>query len=128
MIIEAHRGGVGPPNSMASFGRCLELGLDAIEFDIHLSSDGEIFCLHGKNGNIGHDYPEHNVSADTPIKEMDSELLSKLRPFGERIPKFEDVIELCKLTKTRLNIDIKTTQVEIVEPMLEILDYHKFDR
>ena len=44
----AHRGfsGIYPENTMLSFRKALELGVDAIELDVQLSKDGEVMIFH----------------------------------------------------------------------------------
>jgi glycerophosphoryl diester phosphodiesterase len=44
----AHRGGsrLRPENTMAAFAHALELGVDALECDVHLSRDGEPVIIH----------------------------------------------------------------------------------
>jgi glycerophosphoryl diester phosphodiesterase len=44
----AHRGGaaLAPENTMAAFERAAALGVDAIECDVHVSSDGEAVVIH----------------------------------------------------------------------------------
>ncbi|HMK06105.1 MAG TPA: glycerophosphodiester phosphodiesterase family protein [Flavobacterium sp.] len=43
-----HRGAKGylPENTLASFQKALDLGVDGVELDVHLSSDGEIIVIH----------------------------------------------------------------------------------
>lgn len=43
-----HRGAKGhaPENTLASFGLALQMGVDAIETDVHLSADGEVIIIH----------------------------------------------------------------------------------
>lgn len=47
-LVAAHRGGAGlwPENSLLAFRQALALGVDALEFDLHLTADGEIVVLH----------------------------------------------------------------------------------
>ena len=47
-LIAAHRGGAGlwPENSLLGFRSSLALGVDVLEFDLHLSADGEIVVIH----------------------------------------------------------------------------------
>lgn len=47
-LIAAHRGGAGlwPENSLLGFRGSLGLGVDVLEFDLHLSADGEIVVIH----------------------------------------------------------------------------------
>ena len=44
----AHRGGalLWPENSLIAFARAVELGADSLEFDVHLSRDGEPVIIH----------------------------------------------------------------------------------
>ena len=44
----AHRGASGnaPENTLAAFKKALEIGVDAVEFDLHGTADGEIVVIH----------------------------------------------------------------------------------
>jgi glycerophosphoryl diester phosphodiesterase len=46
--IAAHRGGAGlwPENSLLAFRNAVRLGVDLLEFDVHLTADGEPVVLH----------------------------------------------------------------------------------
>jgi glycerophosphoryl diester phosphodiesterase len=46
--VAAHRGGAGlwPENSLLAFRQALGLGVDALEFDLHMTADGEVVVLH----------------------------------------------------------------------------------
>jgi len=47
-LIAAHRGGAGlwPENSLLAFRSAIALGVDFLEFDLHLTADGEVIVLH----------------------------------------------------------------------------------
>ena len=47
-LLAAHRGGslLWPENSLLAFKNALALGADFIEFDVHLSRDGEVVVIH----------------------------------------------------------------------------------
>ncbi len=47
-LIAAHRGGAGlwPENSLLGFQSSLGLGVDVLEFDLHLTADGEVVVIH----------------------------------------------------------------------------------
>src|SRR5574342_839110 len=47
-LLAAHRGGalLWPENSLLAFRSALALGADFIEFDVHLSRDGEVVVIH----------------------------------------------------------------------------------
>ena len=44
----AHRGasGTAPENTLAAFNKALEIGVDAVEFDLHGTADGEVVVIH----------------------------------------------------------------------------------
>lgn len=49
-LVIAHRGGKGlwPENSLFAFQRASDLGVDMLEMDLHLSSDGELVVIHDR--------------------------------------------------------------------------------
>src|SRR5579864_6919321 len=48
VVAIAHRGGsrLRPENTLAAFDHALTLGVDGLECDVHLSSDGEVVVIH----------------------------------------------------------------------------------
>jgi len=46
-----HRGaaGLAPENTLGAFAKGIEVGVDAIECDVHLSADGELIVMHDPN-------------------------------------------------------------------------------
>lgn len=44
----AHRGasGIAPENTLAAFKKAIDIGVDAVEFDLHGTADGEIVVIH----------------------------------------------------------------------------------
>lgn len=51
MLNIAHRGFKGkyPENTMLAFEKAIEAGADGIEFDLHLSKDGELVIIHDES-------------------------------------------------------------------------------
>ena len=48
VAVAAHRGGalLWPENSLLAFRNAVGLGADYLEFDVHLSKDGEVIVIH----------------------------------------------------------------------------------
>ena len=44
----AHRGasGLAPENTLAAFSKAIEIGVDAVELDVHGTKDGQIVVIH----------------------------------------------------------------------------------
>lgn len=49
-LVIAHQGGelLAPSNTMAAFNKAVELGADVLEFDIHITMDGQLVAIHDK--------------------------------------------------------------------------------
>jgi len=117
ITIIGHRGAksVAPENTLKSFKKAIELGADFIEFDMHLSKDGEIVIMHdedvfaitGKKGLI------KNMSL-VELKNLDC-------GEGEKIPTLLEVIEIAK-GKIGLQCEIKAKN--LTEQMVNLLRTH----
>lgn len=109
MLLVAHRGssGTAPENTRAAYIKALELGVPAIEIDVHLTKDHEIVCFHD-------DYLTAKANSTKSINESTLNELRNLeigswfdKKFAdERILTFEDVIELTK-NKAYLIVELK---------------------
>src|SRR3954447_2364486 len=69
-LIIGHRGASfdAPENTAAAFGLAFLQGADGIEADFHLSSDGEIVCIH--DATTGRTAGVDLVVAETSLKEL----------------------------------------------------------
>ncbi|HDP37306.1 MAG TPA: glycerophosphodiester phosphodiesterase, partial [Candidatus Atribacteria bacterium] len=47
-LIIGHRGakGIAPENSLSGFKKAVELGIDGVELDVHLTKDGKLVVIH----------------------------------------------------------------------------------
>ena len=100
--IIGHRGarGLEPENTMRSFRKALELKVDHIECDVHLTKDGHIVLIH-----------DHTVDRTTngtgPVNSFTFEEIRKLDAGkGEKIPTLQELIDLAR-GKVGLNIELK---------------------
>jgi glycerophosphoryl diester phosphodiesterase len=111
--VHAHRGGAGlaPENTLAAFRKALELGVDVLEMDMHVSRDGEIVIIHDDTldrttdgrGSIG-DFS----LAELKRRDAGSRFGSQYK--GEPIPTLREVIALVQSVgndQVRLNIETK---------------------
>jgi glycerophosphoryl diester phosphodiesterase len=112
----AHRGAAAerPENTMPAFERALEIGVDALELDVHVTRDGHLIVAHDEDG---------ARCAAAPLKwsALDLAEAQRLdvgwgfvapdgtRPFagkGIAVPRFEDVLDA--FPGVAINVDIKS--------------------
>lgn len=96
MLKIGHRGAKGyvAENTMASFQKAIDLNVDGIELDVHLSLDGEIMVIH--------DETIDRTSDETGF--VNHKNACELKQLG--IPTLEEVITLVN-QKCTINIEIK---------------------
>jgi glycerophosphoryl diester phosphodiesterase len=88
----AHRGGAhyAPENTLAAFRNAIAQGADRIEFDVQMTKDGALVVIHD-------DTYDRTTNGSGPINGLTLAEAGKLDAGqGERIPTFEEVIELAK--------------------------------
>lgn len=97
-LVVAHRGGAGlaPENTLAAFRNALELQVDAVELDVHLSKDGVPVVLHDPDvsratGAVG----EVEALTLVELQQLDAAATYKGADVGmQRIPTLAEVLAL----------------------------------
>jgi glycerophosphoryl diester phosphodiesterase len=98
-----HRGAAGhePENTLRSIGRAIEIGVDLIEVDIQMTSDGHLVLLHDKR-------VDRTTNGRGYVSEMSLRDVQALDAgTGERIPRLEDALELAS-GRTGMMLEIIT--------------------
>ena len=120
--VHAHRGGAGlaPENTLAAFRKALELGVDALEMDLHVTRDGAVVVIHDETLDRTTD-GRGGVSALSLEEVKRSDAGRKFAPAfrGERIPTLREVIDLVKAmgdTPVRLDLELKYRRDHPGEP------------
>ena len=106
MKIIGHRGArnLWAENSLDGFRRTAELGVDAVELDLHLSSDGEIMVIHDP-------LLERTTDGRGPVADHSREALASVRlrdAIDEPIPTLDQVLEIFEATGIELELEMKT--------------------
>ena len=120
----AHRGcqSLAPENTVASFVCAARLGLDAIETDVRLSSDGALVCVHD-------DTLKRMFGVDRRVSEMRLAELRRQTPVNGcglkswskemlRIPTFAEYLDVCERYDKVPFIETKG-DVAVVKPVLD---------
>ena len=99
-VVIAHRGvhTQAPENTLAAFARAVELGADAVELDVHLTSDGHLI--------VHHDPVIREGLLPPAIRSMTLAEVRAFRVRGEPIPTLDEVIALLA-GSTRIYCELK---------------------
>ncbi|MCL1925451.1 MAG: glycerophosphodiester phosphodiesterase [Defluviitaleaceae bacterium] len=119
--IYGHRGAKGdyPENTLLSFKKALEAGVDGIELDVHLTKDDELVVIHDST-------LERTTTGKGQIKNFTLEELktfsagAKFKSFEkyepswdeEKIPTLKETLKLLAPYNVELNIELKTYEVK----------------
>ena len=107
MLRIGHRGARAyePENTLRSFKKALEIGVDAVEFDVRKTKDNQLVVIH-----------DADVKRTTNGKGLVSELtLKEIKDYstekGEKIPTLKETLEFLD-KKVKIVIELKETGVE----------------
>ena len=108
-LVAAHRGGAAlwPENSLLAFRQALALGVDALEFDLHMTADGEIVVLHDPT-------LDRTSTGLGPVRDLKLADLAAVRlktrdgaATDERVPTFAELLDLAAPAPVVLLPEIK---------------------
>ena len=116
--IVGHRGAAGETceNTLASFRRALDAGVDMIELDVQMTQDGELVCFH--------DWTLERLGgrADA-VEESASDLVTRITiaPDGSRIPLLRDALQVIPKS-VPLNVELKRRRAPPGKLVRRVLD------
>lgn len=119
-LVVGHRGWLQkyPENTLVGLRAALDLGVDALEFDLHLSRDGRIVVIH--DATLERTTDGAGRVADRSLGELrrlDAGGWFHPRFAGQRIPTIEEVLELAP-PGVLLYAEVKDTRPEMVAKLL----------
>ena len=116
IILAAHRGDrkTAPENTIPAFERAIQLGVDMIETDIHMTRDGELVILHDRNTlrTTGHDGLVDQMTLQE-LKYLDAGGWFSEEFKNTAIPTVSEFIALIKDTDILINWEIKDYPAEV---------------
>lgn len=106
VAIVGHRGArdLWPENSLDGFRRTRALGIEAVEFDVHPSRDGELVVIHDP-------LLDRTVEGHGPVADYSAAEISRLRlrdGNGEGVPTLAAVLDVFEGSGIELHVEIKT--------------------
>lgn len=112
--VYAHRGsrGTHPENTMSAFIEAERVGADGIEFDVHLTKDGELVIIHDETLNrtttlTG--FVKDYTAAE--LRKADAGVKFSPAFSGERIPFLSEVFEWASANKLIMNVELKNDKL-----------------
>lgn len=131
--IYGHRGFSGkyPENTILAFQKAIEIGVDGIELDVHLTKDNELVIIHDEN-------IKRTSNGEGLVRDMTLEELKKfdysagfagVYGFNE-IPTLKEYFDLVKDTEVITNIELKTGVFEyptIEKRVIDLIREYKLE-
>jgi glycerophosphoryl diester phosphodiesterase len=120
-LVAAHRGGAAlwPENSLTAFRGAIALGVDALEFDVHLTADGEPVVIHDAT-------LDRTTTGSGPVRAMTTAELRTVRlldragmPSEERVPSLAEVLDLAMPSSAMVLPEIKVDLLRGRYPEIE---------
>lgn len=110
-----HRGTKGhePENSLLSFQKALDLKVDGIELDVHLSLDGKIMVIHDET-------IDRTTNVKGFVENFTSSQLKKL--------KIPTLIEVLDLANRRCFINIELKGIGTAKPVIELISQYILEK
>ena len=125
-----HRGSAGthPENTLESFRAAVAMGVSYLEFDLHMTRDGQIVVSHdehlartcGHPGVIREMTYAEIAALDAGATFSADGASFPFRGRGLTVPRFADL--LAEFSELRMIIEIKQTTPSLVAPMLNLID------
>ena len=107
MLRIGHRGARAyePENTLRSFKKAIELGVDAVELDVRRTKDNEIVVIH--DAEIDRTTSGKGLVSELTLKEIKRLVTEK----GEKIPTLEEALDYLD-KKVKILIELKETDLE----------------
>ncbi|GAI19004.1 unnamed protein product, partial [marine sediment metagenome] len=105
-LIIGHRGakGIAPENSLSGFKKAIELGIDGVELDVHLTKDGKLVVIHDVD-------IKRLAGLKIPIKQLTFEELKKY-DISERFHKNQEKIMDKLPEEKKYFLELRTIQAD----------------
>jgi len=138
VYVVAHRGAhIGiPENTLAAYEAAIEIGVDFVEVDLRTTQDGRIVSIHNKEIDSYVTNGLHGLVSEMTLEQLKQlDIGSSIGPqwSRERIPTFEEILELCK-GRVGIYLDLKDASVDKVVSIVnrwdmarQVLWYADFD-
>jgi len=120
VAVIAHRGAssLAPEGTLAAYRKAIELGCDYVELDVRTTRDGALVCMHDRA--VDRTTNGSGLVADltaAEIRALDAGSHFSPEFAGERVPYFEEALELCQ-GRIGVYLDLKEAPLPLLVQML----------
>jgi glycerophosphoryl diester phosphodiesterase len=115
-----HRGAraYAPENTLASFKKALEIGVDAVELDVRKTKDNQIVVIHDAD-------VKRTTNGEGLVSELTLKEIKNLSADGEKIPTLEETLDFLD-KKVKVFVELKETGIE--EQVLSIVHAKRMEK
>ena len=126
VYVVAHRGAHNgiPENTLAAYEAAIEMGVDFVEIDLRTTKDGHMVSIHNKEIDSYVTNGRHGLVSEMTLEQLRQlDIGSRISPqwADERIPTFEEILDLCK-GRVGIYLDLKDASVDKVVSMVSKWD------
>lgn len=117
MLKIGHRGAKGyePENTLIAFEKAINLGVNGIELDVHLSSDNELIVIHDET-------VDRTTNGKGEINQLSVKELKALKiELTEKIPTLNEVLDL---VNKRCFINIELKGIGTAQPVIQLISHY----
>jgi glycerophosphoryl diester phosphodiesterase len=120
MLRIGHRGAraYAPENTLASFKKALEIGVDAVELDVRKTKDNQIVVIHDA-------VVKRTTNGEGLVSELTLKETQSFSSEGEKIPTLEETLDILG-NKVKIFIELK--EVGIEEQVLSIINHKGLEK
>ena len=107
ILLGGHRGNADefPENTMASFRSAIDLGVDVIECDVHLTADHQLAVIHDH-------LLDRTTNGHGEVSKMTFDEIRKVDAGGSQVPAFEEVLAFAR---GKIGVYIDSKQISAKE-------------
>lgn len=117
MLKIGHRGAKGyePENTLIAFEKAINLGVDGIELDVHVSFDNELIVIHDET-------VDRTTNGKGEVNQLSLKELKALKiEITEKIPTLTEVLDL---VNQRCFINIELKGIGTAQPVIQLISYY----
>lgn len=102
VLVIGHRGACGyfPENTLLSLKKAVEMGVDAVEFDVRMTKDGVLILFHDEK-------LDRLLKIHGRVRDRTYDFLKKFTIRGEKIPTLEEALQVLKNKNVKIVVEVK---------------------